>query len=287
MSVGEAAPFWIWLSSGLVGAAAACFALALAPAQKVHAKASSRTNGLPGKLYGALSRCAGGSQLRQKLWAAGFFAPQAAIVYRAVQIAAATGIAALAGWAGGFFGFGGDSLMPLVLAGGGCVGAAAPAFFLKALLRRRLERISRALPSGIDLLCIALSAGLTVEAALARAAREIASFAPELAREFHGMAFTLGNPSLVVGEDGSAFPPPDLPEWRAFATCLHQTERHGMSAIPSLRALAARLRQERAARCEAAAARLGPRLTIPLIVFFLPPIFLLILAPAALSLLKP
>jgi Flp pilus assembly protein TadB len=286
MSVGEAAPLWIWLASALLGAAAACFVLALAPVQASQAKASSSTSASRRKLYGALLRRAGGSQLQRTLWAAGYSAPQAAAIYRVMQVACAAGTAGFAGWASAFSALEGGGVIPLVMAGS-CIGAVLPALFLKARLRRKLARISRALPSGIDLLCIGMSAGLTAEAALARAAREIAGFAPELAQEFHSMAFALGNPSLVSSDEGYALPPPDLPEWRAFAKCLHQTERHGMSAIPSLRALAARLRQERAARCEAAAARLGPRLTIPLILFFLPPIFLLILAPAALSLLKP
>jgi tight adherence protein C len=132
-----------------------------------------------------------------------------------------------------------------------------------------------------------LSAGLTVEAAVLRAASGTAAFAPDLSEELFGLGLTLRRRgALGQGESGAAEPGKHCAQWRAFAAILLEGERHGLSCIASLQTLASGLRQDHYSRYEEAAAKLGPRLTIPLILFFLPPLFLILLTPSLLSVLN-
>lgn len=275
--------WWLWLASGLTGISVASLVLALASAGAVPGTAR-RGFALGGTVSSLIRRIlpkGAEGELRDRLRAAGFFLEEAPALYRLCQLALACATAlAAAGWAG-WCGLGLTAFLA-ALGAGAAFGAGILRIALSFRLRRRWSAIDRVLPYGIEFVALSLSAGQTVEASMFRAARELRSFAPDLAEELFQAAVSLHTPAPYLAKMQN------LPsrEWRAFLSLLHQGERHGLSLLPSLHALARSIAAAQTARCEEAAARLGPRLTIPLILFFLPPIFILVLTPAMLSVLQ-
>lgn len=162
-------------------------------------------------------------------------------------------------------------------------GAFAPEVALKRASERRRHRIRLALPDALDLLVICAEAGLTLEAALLRSARELAEAAPDLAEEFGLSAVELG----LLPERGRALANlvrrVDLAPVRAMVNTLAQAEKYGTPLAQSLRVLAAEFRSERLLRAEEKAARLPAVLTVPLILFILPALFVVLLGPAVIG----
>jgi tight adherence protein C len=124
---------------------------------------------------------------------------------------------------------------------------------------------------------------LSIEVAMRRIARELAPTAPVLAEE---LTITMTDLSLM-SERRQAYlslaQRVDLPSVKTVAIALIQAEKQGASIASSLRVIAASNRQSRIALAEEKAAALGPKMTIPMIVFFLPVIFVIIIAPIALT----
>uniref|UniRef100_UPI003B3ACC56 type II secretion system F family protein n=1 Tax=Sphingomonas sp. TaxID=28214 RepID=UPI003B3ACC56 len=143
--------------------------------------------------------------------------------------------------------------------------------------------IRKALPDAIDLLVICAEAGLTVDAAFGRVARELGKGYPELADEMSLTAIELG----FLTDRRAAFENlatrVDLPSVRSLVTTLIQTEKYGTPLASALRVLSAEFRHERTMHAEEKAARLPAVMTVPLIVFILPVLFIVILGPAACS----
>jgi tight adherence protein C len=278
------------LAAVLFGLAAGLAVLAFArhgPAQSGPTPQFARIRGASAAFW-RLSQRLSGDRLRLRLMLAGYFSPWAAAAYRILQAGAA-----LCGAVGGLLSAqDGHALTALACAiSFGLAGAALPGFWIDMERKRRNARLSGALPYGIELLCVALSAGSTVEESLRRAAFGLRPFAPDLAGEFARLSFALGTgPGIGLGMGPGMRPA----AWHSPSPALHDVARllrqgalHGLRLIPSLRNLAQQLRTEQAIRREEAALRLGAKLTIPLILFFLPPIFLLILTPGLSALLKP
>jgi tight adherence protein C len=132
-------------------------------------------------------------------------------------------------------------------------------------------------------LIICLDAGLSIEVALRRIARELAPSAPVLAEELTIMITDLS----LLSERRQAYlslaQRVDLPSVKSVVIALIQAEKQGASIANSLRVIAASNRQSRIALAEEKAAALGPKMTIPMIVFFLPVIFVIIIAPIVLT----
>ncbi len=165
------------------------------------------------------------------------------------------------------------------------VGAYAPDIYIKNIADKRKQAIRKSLPDALDLLVICAEAGLTLDAALDRVAREIAPAAPELADEA-----TLTSIELRF-----------LPERRkalenladrcdqmgvqALVSALLQTEKYGTPLAQSLRVLSDELRKERMMRAEEKAARLPAIMTVPMILFILPALFVVLIGPGALQVL--
>lgn len=268
--------WWMGAACALVAVGTACliYALAAPDGQDGHGIAARPPFPvLQQRLTGWMPSFGEHAALRARLNLAGYDGPRAIFCFRMVQMMGA-GLGAAVVAAGS-----GESGLAVVTAAllGGIAGALLPHAILNRQARQRWSAIGRALPYAIELLSIGLSAGATVEAAALRAARELEDFAPELADELFLTAIALGSGQGGQREALSS-------DWRAFRSLLIQGERYGLSLLPSLRALAKSIRTAQVAACEEAAAKLGPRLTIPLILFFLPPIFLLVLTPSLLSL---
>lgn len=170
-----------------------------------------------------------------------------------------------------------------IVAGSLILGYKGPDIYLKNKIQKRSHAIRKGLPDALDLLVICAEAGLTVDAAFARVAKELGKAYPELGEEFSLTAIELG----FLTERRQAFENLsmriDLDAIRGVVTTMIQTEKYGTPLASALRVLSAEFRNERMMRAEEKAARLPAIMTIPLILFILPVLFIVILGPAACS----
>lgn len=162
-------------------------------------------------------------------------------------------------------------------------GYKAADIYLGNLIQKRTDAIRKGLPDALDLLVICAEAGLTVDAAFNRVAKELGRGFPELGDEFALTAIELG----FLTERRMAFENlayrVDLDSVKGVVTTMIQTEKYGTPLASALRVLSAEFRNERMMRAEEKAARLPAIMTVPLILFILPTLFIVILGPAACS----
>lgn len=163
------------------------------------------------------------------------------------------------------------------------LGLKAPDLFLANTIQRRQFSIRRAFPDALDLLLICVESGMSIETAFQRVSKEIGAQSVELAEE------------LTVATAELAFLPDrrqayenlaqrvDLEGVKAVSTALVQAERYGTPLGQTLRVLAQENRDLRMSAAEKKAAALPPQLTVPMILFFLPVLFIVILGPAAIK----
>lgn len=159
----------------------------------------------------------------------------------------------------------------------------APDLYVDNMVTKRANAIRKGVPDALDLLVICAEAGLTVDAAFARVARELGSAYPELGEEFQLTSIELS----FLTERRTAFENfaerVKLDALRGVVTTMIQTEKYGTPLASALRILSAEFRHERMMRAEEKAARLPAIMTVPLILFILPTLFVVILGPAACS----
>jgi tight adherence protein C len=159
----------------------------------------------------------------------------------------------------------------------------APDIWLKNKVTKRSHAIRKGLPDALDLLVICAEAGLTVDAAFNRVSKELGKAYPELGDEFGLTAIELG----FLNERRNAFENlanrVDLEAVRGVVTTMIQTEKYGTPLASALRVLSAEFRHQRMMRAEEKAARLPAIMTVPLILFILPTLFVVILGPASCS----
>jgi len=171
--------------------------------------------------------------------------------------------------------------MPAAL---GCVllGFFGPSLYVKNASDKRRAAMQKGLPDALDLLVICAEAGLSLDAALNRVAREVGRSCPELADEFGLTSIELG----FLPERRQALDNlnqrTNMASIRGVVNTLQQTEKYGTPLAQSLRVLAAEFRNERLMRAEEKAARLPAILTVPMIIFILPPLFIVLIGPAVL-----
>ena len=162
-------------------------------------------------------------------------------------------------------------------------GYKGPETYLKNIANKRTDAIRKGLPDALDLLVICAEAGLTVDAAFNRVAKELGRAYPELGEEFALTSIELS----FLNERKQAFDNlayrVNLEAVKGVVTTMVQTERYGTPLAAALRVLSAEFRNERMMRAEEKAARLPAIMTIPLILFILPVLFIVILGPAACS----
>jgi tight adherence protein C len=165
----------------------------------------------------------------------------------------------------------------------GCayLGMQSPNLYLKNQIQRRQLQIKRAFPDALDLLLICVESGMSVEAAFRKVSEEIGSQSVALAEELTLTTAELSYlPERRQAYDNLA-QRTGLEGVRAVCIALQQAERHGTPLGTTLRVLAQENRDMRMAEAEKKAAGLPPKLTVPMIVFFLPVLFVVILGPAA------
>lgn len=222
-------------------------------------------------------------ELRLKLAAAGWRRKSAAVGFvflRFSSLLGATAIAAL------------YSLSPrldippfaqvaiIVLAG--ALGFYLPNLIVKNKAQKRQQAILKSFPDALDLLVICVESGISIEAAINRVADEIADSAPVLSEELSILNAEL----MFLGDRRQAYTNfterTGIAPARTFATTLTQSERYGTPVGVALKVLSQENRKERLSRAEQKAGALPAKLTIPMIVCFLPGVLVVILAPTAL-----
>ncbi|MBR2172150.1 type II secretion system F family protein [Sphingopyxis sp.] len=164
------------------------------------------------------------------------------------------------------------------------LGYKAPDLFVDNKRQKRTHAIRKGLPDALDLLVICAEAGLTVDSAFSRVSKELGRAYPELGEEFALTSIELG----FLTERRQAFENfayrVNLESVKGVVTTMIQTEKYGTPLASALRVLSAEFRNERMMRAEEKAARLPAIMTVPLILFILPVLFVVILGPAACSL---
>ena len=156
-----------------------------------------------------------------------------------------------------------------------------PYMFLKNRIAKRQLSIKRAFPDALDLLLICVESGMSVEAAFKRVSEEIGSQSIALAEEL-----TLTTAELSYLQDRrmayeNLAKRTNLEGVRSVCVALQQAERYGTPLGQTLRVLSQENRDMRMSEAEKKAAALPPKLTVPMILFFLPVLFIVILGPAA------
>ncbi|HEY6579360.1 MAG TPA: type II secretion system F family protein [Rhizomicrobium sp.] len=170
-----------------------------------------------------------------------------------------------------------------VALGVGLAGFYLPDLFLSNITKKRQTSIMRAFPDALDLMLICVESGMSVEAAFTRVSAEVGSQSPELAEE---LALTTAELSYLpdrrnaydnlakrCGHSGV----------RAVAAAVNQAEKYGTPVGQALRVTAQENRESRMMEAEKKAAALSPKLTVPMLIFFLPCLFVVIMGPAVMN----
>jgi tight adherence protein C len=161
------------------------------------------------------------------------------------------------------------------------VGMQLPWLFLKNQIAKRQLSVRRAFPDALDLLLICVESGMSIEAAFRKVSQEVGSQSIPLAEE---LTLTTAELSYLqdrkVAYDNLARRT-DLDGVKAVCMALAQSERYGTPLGQTLRIMAQENRDMRMSEAEKKAAALPPKLTVPMILFFLPVLFIVILGPAA------
>jgi tight adherence protein C len=163
------------------------------------------------------------------------------------------------------------------------VGFYLPSLVLRNLITKRQASIKKSWSDALDLLLICVESGMALEPAMVRVGREIGSQSVALAEE---MALTVAELSFL-GDRRKALDNlskrTGLDTVKSVVTSLIQSEKYGTPLASALRVLAQENRNDRMAEAERKAAALPPKLTVPMILFFLPVIFVVILGPAIIT----
>jgi tight adherence protein C len=220
---------------------------------------------------------------REKLLRAGFEGDEAPLVYAAARLTLLVGLPAIAVLL--------ELARPLgetIIAVSVAVAAAwlVPVGFVDGIVRRRQERIRRAIPDGLDLLLVCVEAGSSVESAIQRVGRDMIAVYPELAGEL----------AVVVRKTKAGVPRAEalrglyartgVDELRLIGASIVQSERWGTSIAKVLRVSAETLRRKRKQSAERHASMAPIKMTIPLVTMILPPLFVTLLGPSLLTVVK-
>ena len=163
------------------------------------------------------------------------------------------------------------------------VGYKLPDIIIKNEIDKRQEEINLSFPDALDMMLICVQGGIGLEQTVDRVAQEVAEQSETLAEELGILSAemamlndrrqALQDFAKRVGSGGA----------RSFATALIQAEQYGTSVSQAMRVMSDEIRELRMAKAEEKAASLPPKLTVPMILFFLPALFIIILGPAGIE----
>lgn len=167
----------------------------------------------------------------------------------------------------------------------GIIGWFVPLFLIDRSVKQRIKAVRSGLPDALELLVVCVEAGLSLEDGLDRVVTELSRSQPALADE---LGLTLADLRILPSRDQALTnlaERVDVPSVRSVVTTLAQTLRYGTPLVQSLRVVAAEMRNDYLVELEERANRLPAYMTLPVIVFLMPTIFLIVGGPAALRLL--
>jgi len=167
-----------------------------------------------------------------------------------------------------------------VIVGGFAVGFYLPNVYLENLITKRRASIMRAFPDSLDMMLICVESGMSIEGAFTRVGEEIGTASAELAEE---LALTTAELSYLADRRAAYYNLAERtnhPGVKGVAMALVQAEKYGTPMGSALRVMAKENREMRITEAEKKAAALPAKLTVPMIIFFLPVLFLVILGPA-------
>jgi tight adherence protein C len=170
-----------------------------------------------------------------------------------------------------------------VVVGAALLGSKLPDMFVKNVRKKRLESIRKALPDSLDMLVICAEAGLSSDAALKRVVAETSRKASVLAEELNQTALELGfMPERRQALENLAERVPQ-PSMNAFVNTMIQAEKYGTPLARAFKVLSQEQRTERMLRAEEKAGRLPATMTVPMMLFILPALFIVLIGPAILD----
>lgn len=232
-----------------------------------------------------LLRGAAADQTTRRLRQAGFQSRDAAVVYVFVKLALPLSLGflmILATSVTGILEVPEDLVLPTCI-GAVLAGFMLPEVYIKNLATKRRDVLNYLLPEGLDLLTICVEAGLSIDSAFRRVSREMQNTMPELAAEFEMTAIELTYlPDRQQALQNMA-ERSESPAVAALVNALRQTEKYGTPLAASLRILSQEFRQTRASKAEEKGARMPALMTVPLMVFILPTLITVLIAPAIMS----
>src|SRR5690606_27831922 len=165
----------------------------------------------------------------------------------------------------------------------GLIGYLLPDTLVKNRVTKRYQAIRKSLPDALDLLVICTEAGLNLDSGLDRVCREISNSAPELSDELGLASIELGflpDRKMALANLAARV---DFQAMTTLVNTLFQTEKYGTPLAVALRVLASEMRDERLMKAEEKAARLPAIMTVPMIIFILPALFIVLIGPAVLK----
>jgi len=224
------------------------------------------------------------AKLQKRLLQAGYRSPDAAMAFRAIQISLVAAIPTLVITAGYLLERTTNSLIILSLLGA-AIGFYLPRMILSSKIKQRQLRITWGLADTLDLMVVAVEAGVGLNAALNRVAEELKKTHPDLHYELE-----LVNLEIRVGRSReealrNLAERTGVDDIRSFVALLVQADRYGASIAKAVRIFADSLRTKRRQKAEQASQKAALKLIFPLTIFLFPVIILIMLAPAAMNLL--
>ena len=217
--------------------------------------------------------------LRQRLMRAGIYDPRGPAIFFLARIVAAVALAVTAFLALPMLGYGGKTSLWVMVMTAGLGGYLAPSFYLDRMINKRRLEHQAGFPDFMDLLVVCADAGLSMEAALDRVARELSDAYPSLAANIH-----MGNLEIRAGRTMTEALEHlaerlGLDEARSFATLIQQSDELGSSIGDALRVYSDDMRHKRLSRAEEKAYSLPAKLAVPMMVCIFPTLFVVILLP--------
>lgn len=226
------------------------------------------------------------SNARKRLTAAGYLHDSSLSVYYLWKFVLALGFGIVVLFVTTYFPLLTTLQIVMIVAVAAFVGSILPSYVLDRRVEARKKRIINAFPDMLDMLVACSEAGLGLNAALQRVAKEIKTSFPDLGDEVE-----LVNAEILAGVERTKALKnlairTDIPDIQGFVSMLAQSVRFGTGIAETLRIYAEEFRDKRMQRAEEMAAKIGTKLLFPLIFCFFPSFFLVAIGPAVLSLMK-
>lgn len=227
------------------------------------------------------------ASIRKALISAGYRNEHAALVFIGVKLLlAAAGIVAVSLVPVVMWGFPSDQKLLAMYVGAACSGYLLPSLWLKIAVRNRQDKLQKAVPDALDLLVTCVEAGLGLDIAITRVSSDISQTYPALGEELTILSLELRTGLAREEALRRLATRTGLEDVRTLVAVLVQTDRFGTSVAQALRVHADAMRVKRQLRAEALAAKLPVKMLFPLIFFILPSLFVVMLGPGVVRIIR-